>query len=123
MLNSMPHTTTARGTTQGGNAGTTLPDELLERLEELLGVPPELFLGVPGESAEEREAREAAAADILSVDPLLAIAARQVAQVVHDAYVDGADLIEFRTSEPEYEVVAVPLGRGPLGPNAVKVVA
>lgn len=122
MLNSMPYTAAPRAT-QGGNAGTAMPDDLCERLEELLGVPPELFLGVPGESAEEREARQAAAADILSVEPLLAIAAHQVAQVVHDAYVGGADIVEFRGGEPEYEVVEMVLAHGPLGPDTVKVVA
>lgn len=40
--------------------------------ELALGTPPELWLGVPGESRAERAARRAAARDILADDPKLA---------------------------------------------------
>ncbi|MFF6957392.1 hypothetical protein [Streptomyces sp. NPDC008317] len=40
-------------------------------LELALGTPPDLWLGVDGEGAEERAAREAAARDILADDPAL----------------------------------------------------
>lgn len=105
------------------SAGTfQLPAELAERLELLLGVPAELFLGTPDETTDERLAREDAAADILDADPLLAVRSRHLAEVVGAAYLDGVDVIEFG-GEPEVEVVEFPLDRGPVTPAAFKAVA
>lgn len=119
---SMPHTAAALGI-QGGTAGITLPVELAQRLEDLLGIPLELFLGAPGETTEERRAREAAAADILDADPLLAVRARWIAQVVAEAHLDGRHIVEFRTKDPHPEAIEIQIGRGPLGTDAVKAVA
>ncbi|GHC33085.1 hypothetical protein [Streptomyces cinnamoneus] len=54
-----------------------------EFMELALGTPPELWLGVEGESSEDRTARLAAARDILADDPELvdrvsAVAARAI---------------------------------------------
>ncbi|MEV0602301.1 hypothetical protein AB0I82_23780 [Streptomyces sp. NPDC050315] len=42
-----------------------------EPMEPSIGTPPELWLGVPGESEEERTARLQAASDILADEPEL----------------------------------------------------
>ncbi|MFF0729723.1 hypothetical protein [Streptomyces sp. NPDC004134] len=42
-----------------------------DALELVFGTPPELWLGVDGESAEERAARQDAARDILTEEPEL----------------------------------------------------
>lgn len=42
-----------------------------EPMEPSIGTPPELWLGVPGESEEERMARLQAASDILADEPEL----------------------------------------------------
>lgn len=81
-----------------------------ERLADLLGLPAELFLGTPDETTDERLAREDAAADILSVDPLLAVRARNLAAAV-GALGRRAD------------VVAFPVGRRPLNRAALKKAA
>jgi hypothetical protein len=55
-------------------------------VELALGTPVELWLGVPGESEEERAARLAAAADILADDPTLPDRVSQVAAEAIEAY-------------------------------------
>ncbi|WP_335981358.1 hypothetical protein [Streptomyces sp. CA2R106] len=55
-------------------------------VELALGTPVELWLGVPGESDEERAARLAAAADILADDPTLPDRVSQVAAEAIEAY-------------------------------------
>jgi len=50
-----------------------------EFIELALGTPPELWLGVPGETEEERAAREDAARDILADDPHLVDAVSRIA--------------------------------------------
>lgn len=56
-----------------------------EFIELALGTPPELWLGVEGESEDERAARLDAARDILADDPGLADRVSQVAaQAIED---------------------------------------
>jgi hypothetical protein len=55
-------------------------------VELALGTPVELWLGVPGESGEERGARLAAAADILADDPTLPDRVSRVAAEAIEAY-------------------------------------
>ncbi|QKV93958.1 hypothetical protein HUT19_21175 [Streptomyces sp. NA02950] len=50
-----------------------------EFIELALGTPPELWLGVPGETEEERAARQDAARDILADDPQLVDAVSRLA--------------------------------------------
>ena len=58
-----------------------------EYVELALGTPVELWLGVKGESEEERAARLAAAADILADDPTLPDRVSRIAAEVIEAYV------------------------------------
>jgi hypothetical protein len=54
-----------------------------EFVELALGTPPELWLGVEGESEQERAAREAAARDILAADPdLFGVTTAVMVQVI-----------------------------------------
>jgi hypothetical protein len=55
-------------------------------VELALGTPVELWLGVPGESEEERAARLAAARDILADDPGLPDRVSRVAAEAIEAY-------------------------------------
>jgi hypothetical protein len=55
-------------------------------VELALGTPVELWLGVAGESDEERAARLAAAADILADDPTLPDRVSRVAAEAIEAY-------------------------------------
>jgi hypothetical protein len=57
-----------------------------EFVELALGTPVELWLGVAGESGEERAARLAAAADILADDPSLPDRVSQVAAEAIEAH-------------------------------------
>jgi hypothetical protein len=59
------------------------PDDYVELA---LGTPVELWLGVEGESDEERAARLAAARDILADDPSMPDRVSQVAAEVIEAY-------------------------------------
>jgi hypothetical protein len=59
------------------------PDDFVELA---LGTPVELWLGVDGESADERAARRAAAADILADDPTMPDRLSQVAAEVIEAF-------------------------------------
>lgn len=51
-----------------------------EFIELALGTPPELWLGVPGETEEESAARQDAARDILADDPQLIDAVSRIAE-------------------------------------------
>ncbi|WP_327289475.1 hypothetical protein [Streptomyces sp. NBC_01198] len=55
-------------------------------VELALGTPLELWLGVQGETEDERAARLAAAADILADDPTMPDRVSQVAAEVIEAY-------------------------------------
>jgi len=57
-----------------------------EFVELALGTPPDLWLGVEGETEEERAGRLAAARDILADDPTLPDRVSQVAAEVIEAY-------------------------------------
>nr|WP_237535759.1 hypothetical protein [Streptomyces sp. SID3343] len=75
-----------------------------------LGVDPELFTGVDGESAEERAARVDAAHDILSVlwheDPDLAAYAEQLLGEVSQAAVMPSRFVARRWAAQPAPVVA-----------------
>ncbi|MFJ2636010.1 hypothetical protein ACIO6U_29220 [Streptomyces sp. NPDC087422] len=71
-------------------------------VELALGTPVELWLGVEGETEEERAARLAAAADILADDPTLPDRVSQIAAEAIEAYA------------PElFNIVPLPKGRRP----------
>ena len=57
-----------------------------EFVELALGTPPDLWLGVEGETEEERAGRLAAARDILADDPTLPDRVSQVAAEAIEAY-------------------------------------
>jgi hypothetical protein len=57
-----------------------------EFIELALGTPPELWLGVEGETEEERAARLAAAADILADDPTMPDRVSQAAAEAIEAH-------------------------------------
>ncbi|MFI7274117.1 hypothetical protein [Streptomyces sp. NPDC049879] len=63
-----------------------LTDDDLIELSLGLGTPPELWLGVEGENAEERAARLDAGADILASDPDLAAPLTALAVAAIETY-------------------------------------
>jgi hypothetical protein len=62
------------------------PVSPVDYVELALGTPVELWLGVEGETEEERAARLAAARDILADDPSMPDRVSQVAAEVIEAY-------------------------------------
>jgi hypothetical protein len=73
------------------------PDDFVELA---LGTPVELWLGVDGETAEERAARLAAAADILADDPGLPDRVSQVAAEVIEAFAPELFVVPLPSRTP-----------------------
>ncbi|MFD9096232.1 hypothetical protein [Streptomyces collinus] len=73
-----------------GHQRAVTPDEFVELA---LGTPVELWLGVEGETAEERAARLDAARDILADDPGLADDVVRIAAEVIDTHPELFDVV------------------------------
>ncbi|TSB21869.1 hypothetical protein [Streptomyces benahoarensis] len=78
-----------------------------------IGTPPELWLGVPGESEEERLARLSAAADILAEEPgLMDLVTRTVLDALKAETPDLLAHRRRRTARTDHRPHAHPLPEG-----------
>ncbi|MFI7274212.1 hypothetical protein [Streptomyces sp. NPDC049879] len=81
-----------------------LNDDDLVELSLGLGTPPELWLGVEGETAEEQAARLDAGADILASDPDLAVPLTALAIAAIETYAATARRIPAPRRAPRVGV-------------------